>query len=131
MHTPATKTANKHHGTTSGRTTFYKTIHIYTYMAQERTSVRERQNTRYKEPQRYKVIMFNDDFTPMDFVVEVLEEIFFKTDAEAEQLMLKVHHEEKAVIGIYSYDIAKSKTEKAMEKARKEKYPLKLTYMPV
>lgn len=44
--------------------------------------------------------------------------------------MLKVHREEKAVVGIYSYDIAKSKTEKAMEKAREEKYPLKLTYMP-
>lgn len=99
-------------------------------MAQERISVRERQNTRYKEPQRYKVIMFNDDFTPMDFVVEVLEGIFFKSGTEAEQLMLKVHREEKAVVGIYSYDIAKSKTEKAMEKAREEKYPLKLTYMP-
>lgn len=99
-------------------------------MAQERTSVRERQNTRYKEPQRYKVIMFNDDFTPMDFVVEVLEGIFFKSGTEAEQLMLKVHREEKAVVGIYSYDMAKSKTEKAMEKAREEKYPLKLTYMP-
>ena len=44
--------------------------------------------------------------------------------------MLKVHHEEKAVVGIYSYDIAKSKVEKAMEKARTQKYPLKLTYMP-
>ena len=74
--------------------------------------------------------MFNDDFTPMDFVVEVLEGIFFKSGTEAEQLMLKVHREEKAVVGIYSYDIAKSKTEKAMEKAREEKYPLKLTYMP-
>ncbi len=75
--------------------------------------------------------MFNDDFTPMDFVVDVLEEIFFKSAAEAEQIMLKVHHEEKAVVGIYSYDIAKSKAEKAMEKAREEKYPLKLTYMPL
>ena len=45
-------------------------------------------------------------------------------------IMLKVHHEEKAVVGTYSYDIAKSKVEKAMEKARTQKYPLKLTYMP-
>ncbi len=99
-------------------------------MAQEKTSVRERQNIKYKEPKQYKVIMLNDDFTPMEFVVEVLEGIFFKSSAEAELLMLKVHREEKAVIGIYSYDIAKSKAEKAMEKAREEKYPLKLTYMP-
>ena len=58
------------------------------------------------------------------------ESIFFKSQAEAEAIMLKVHHEEKAVVSTYSYDIAKSKVEKAMEKARTQKFPLKLTYMP-
>ena len=99
-------------------------------MAQEQTAIRERQKTRLKEPGRYVVMMFNDDFTPMDFVVEILESIFFKSQAEAEAIMLKVHHEEKAVVGTYSYDIAKSKVEKAKEKARTQKFPLKLTYMP-
>ena len=99
-------------------------------MAQEQTAIRERQKTRLKEPGRYVVMMFNDDYTPMDFVVEILESIFFKSQAEAEAIMLKVHHEEKAVVGTYSYDIAKSKVEKAMEKARTQKFPLKLTYMP-
>ena len=61
------------------------------------------------------VMMFNDDFTPMDFVVDILQSIFFKSAEEAETIMLKVHHEEKAVVGTYSYDIAKSKVEKAME----------------
>ena len=97
-------------------------------MAHEHTAIRERQKTRLKEPGRYVVMMFNDDFTPMDFVVEILESIFFKSQAEAEAIMLKVHHEEKAVVGTYSYD--KSKVEKAMEKARTQKFPLKLTYMP-
>ena len=83
-----------------------------------------------KRPPLYRVLILNDDFTPMDFVVEILESIFFKSQAEAEAIMLKVHHEEKAVVGTYSYDIAKSKVEKAMEKARTQKYPLKLTYMP-
>ena len=68
-------------------------------MAQEQTAIRERQKTRLKEPGRYVVMMFNDDFTPMDFVVEILESIFFKSQAEAEAIMLKVHHEEKAVVG--------------------------------
>ena len=70
-------------------------------MAQEQTAIRERQKTRLKEPGRYVVMMFNDDFTPMDFVVEILESIFFKSQAEAEAIMLKVHHEEKAVVGTY------------------------------
>ncbi len=99
-------------------------------MAQGKTSVRERQNTRYKEPHKYQVIMYNDDFTPMEFVVETLQNVFFKSPDEAKQLMLKVHLEEKAVIGTYSYDVAKSKAEKAMALAKSEKYPLKLSYMP-
>lgn len=99
-------------------------------MAKQQTAVKERLNTRIKEPGRYLVMIFNDDFTPMEFVVEILENIFFKSAEEAEAIMLKTHHEEKAVVGVYSYDIAKSKVEKAMEKSRSQKYPLKLTYMP-
>ncbi len=99
-------------------------------MPQEQTAIRERQRTRLKEPGRYVVIMFNDDFTPMDFVVNILETVFFKSQDEAALIMLRVHRQEKAVVGTYSYDIAKSKVEKAMERARSQKYPLKLTYMP-
>lgn len=99
-------------------------------MPQEQTAIRERQRTRLKEPGRYVVIMFNDDFTPMDFVVNILETVFFKSQDEADLIMLRVHRQEKAVVGTYSYDIAKSKVEKAMERARSQKYPLKLTYMP-
>ena len=73
-------------------------------MAQEQTAIRERQKTRLKEPRRYVVMMFNDDFTPMDFVVDILQSIFFKSAEEAETIMLKVHHEEKAVVGTYSYE---------------------------
>lgn len=65
-------------------------------MAQEQTAIRERQKTRLKEPRRYVVMMFNDDFTPMDFVVDILQSIFFKSAEEAETIMLKVHHEEKS-----------------------------------
>lgn len=99
-------------------------------MAKEQTAVKERQRLRIKEPRRYKVMIFNDDFTPMDFVVHILETIFFKSAEEAEDIMLKTHHERKAVVGIYCYDIAKSKVEKAMEMSRSQKFPLKLTYMP-
>ncbi len=79
---------------------------------------------------RYKVTIHNDDFTPMDFVVKVLTQVFFKQPAEAEQLMLQVHHSDKAVVGIYTYDIAVSKVRKATMMARKEGFPLRLTYEP-
>jgi len=60
----------------------------------------------------------------------VLTQVFFKSETEAETLMLKVHHEGKAVVGIYSYDVAISKVRKATEMAREEGYPLRLTVEP-
>lgn len=75
----------------------------------------------------YKVIMHNDDFTTMEFVVEVLKNVFFKQEAEAEQLMLQVHRAGSAVVGLYTYDIAISKVQKAMRMAREKGYPFKLT----
>ena len=80
-----------------------------------------------REPRRYKVIIYNDDFTTMEFVVMILKQVFFKSEEEAQALMLKVHHSDKAVVGIYSYDIAVSKVRKATNMAREQGYPLRLT----
>lgn len=99
-------------------------------MAKEQSSVRERQRTDLREPRRYKVIIHNDDFTTMDFVVMVLMTVFHKSQAEAEQLMLQVHHSNQAVVGIYSYDVAQSKIQRATMMAREEGFPLRLTCQP-
>ena len=99
-------------------------------MSKQQSAVRERQNTHVNEPRRYKVIIHNDDFTTMDFVVMILTTVFFKSEAEAETLMLAVHHSDKAVVGIYSYDIAISKVNKATRMAREAGFPLRLTCLP-
>ena len=99
-------------------------------MAKEQTSIRERQRTDLREPRRYKVTIYNDDFTTMEFVVKILVEVFFKSEAEAETLMLQVHHSDKAVVGIYSYDVATSKVNKATSMAREAGFPLRLTVEP-
>ena len=96
-------------------------------MAKEESQLRERQRTDLKEPRRYKVIIYNDDFTTMEFVVMILVQVFLKSEEEAQTLMLQVHHSDKAVVGIYSYDIAVSKVRKATTMAREQGYPLRLT----
>ena len=99
-------------------------------MAKEQSATRERQRTDLDEPRRWKVTIYNDDFTTMEFVVKILRVVFFKSEAEAEALMLKVHHSDKAVVGIYSYDIAVSKVDKATQMAKQEGFPLRLTCEP-
>ena len=99
-------------------------------MPQEQSNVRERQRNLLKEPRRYKVIIHNDDFTTMDFVVEVLKTVFYLSNEMAEELMLQVHHANKAVVGIYTYDIAVSKANKAINMAREKGFPLRLTVEP-
>ncbi|MGL5614798.1 MAG: ATP-dependent Clp protease adaptor ClpS [Sarcina sp.] len=89
-------------------------------------SIKERTNVKVKEPKRYKVVMYNDDFTPMDFVVEILTMIFRKSEEEAFQIMMAVHKAGKAIVGNYSYDIAKTKTEQSVTIAREEGYPFKV-----
>ena len=96
-------------------------------MAKEQSGLKERQRIDLKEPRRYKVIIYNDDFTTMEFVVMILKQVFFKSEEEAQALMLQVHHSDKAVVGIYSYDIAVSKANKATSMAREQGYPLRLT----
>lgn len=99
-------------------------------MAKEQSQLRERTHTGLNEPRRYAVIIHNDDFTTMDFVVRVLMEVFFKEQAEAEAMMLSVHHKGKAIVGVYSYDVALSKIQRATAMAREEGFPLRLTCEP-
>ncbi|MBQ9217362.1 MAG: ATP-dependent Clp protease adaptor ClpS [Muribaculaceae bacterium] len=96
---------------------------------QSATGVRER--IKVKEPRQYQVVMHNDDFTTMDFVVDILKAVFGKEPSEAMALMLAIHHAGKAVVGVYTYDIAASKAEKAMAMARDEGFPLRCTTEPI
>lgn len=75
-------------------------------------------------PPLYKVWLLNDDYTPMDFVVEVLTDFFYKNLEEAEQIMLKVHHEGKAVCGEYPRDVAETKVMRVARYARSHGHPL-------
>lgn len=77
-----------------------------------------------KAPSLYKVIMFNDDYTPMDFVVEVLEGIFSMDREKATRIMLVVHTEGKAVCGVFSRDVAETKAAQVNEYARESHHPL-------
>jgi ATP-dependent Clp protease adaptor protein ClpS len=77
-----------------------------------------------EKPKLYKVILHNDDYTTMEFVVWVLMQVFMKSDVEAFDIMLKVHNEGIGIAGVYSYEIATMKSEKAMNLARAREYPL-------
>ena len=100
-------------------------------MSQQRQgSTLERQRVDIGEPAKYEVVMHNDDFTPMDFVTFILQEFFFKPFEEAERIMLKIHTSGQAVVGVYTYDIAISKKEKAIRLARANEYPLRITVQP-
>lgn len=81
-------------------------------------------------PRLYKVLLHNDDFTTMDFVVGILQDIFRKSAIEAVGIMLQVHNEGIGVAGIYTYEIAKTKARKAMDRARAQEFPLLITIEP-
>lgn len=89
--------------------------------------VKQRLKSRVKEPKRYRVLMHNDDYTPMDFVVQVLMEVFHKGKEEAVTLMMTVHKGGKAVVGNYPYDIAMTKIRTVTDMAENEGYPFRLT----
>ncbi|CAN5666474.1 ATP-dependent Clp protease adaptor ClpS [soil metagenome] len=83
--------------------------------------------TRLEKPKLFKVLLHNDDFTTMEFVVFVLAYVFNKTEAESIAIMLKVHNEGVGIAGIYPYDIAYMKSQKAMNLAKAREYPLLAT----
>lgn len=99
-------------------------------MDQVETGIKQRDRVRLKEPQKYKVVIHNDDMTTMDFVVMILTTVFYKSAQEAETLMLRVHKAGSAIVGLYTLDIAKSKVSKATRLARESGFPLRLTISP-
>src|SRR5215813_15275474 len=89
------------------------------------TERRTKEQTRTKKPPLYKCILLNDDYTPMEFVVDILKQIFHKPHAEATRIMLHVHQNGMGVAGIYPYEIAETKVRTVGELARESQYPLK------
>jgi ATP-dependent Clp protease adaptor protein ClpS len=84
-----------------------------------------RQKTRLAEPRLYRVILHNDDYTTMDFVVKVIVAVFHKPAAEATKIMLDVHKKGHGVVGVYTYDIAATKVSHVHEMARQSEFPLR------
>ncbi len=91
------------------------------------TATRERKRSKSKRPRRFKVLLHNDDYSTMEFVVQVLIEHFGKSPAEATHVMLQVHHKGVGVAGVYPRDIAETKVAEVGEAARAEGMPLLLT----
>lgn len=87
--------------------------------------------TKYKpkteKPPLYRVILLNDDFTPMDFVILVLKKFFMKSDGEAHKIMLQVHNEGAGLAGVFTFEVAETKVYTVNEFSRRHKHPLKCT----
>ncbi|MGY6634027.1 MAG: ATP-dependent Clp protease adapter ClpS [Alkalilacustris sp.] len=91
------------------------------------TSVLTKPRTRTQRPPLYKVLLLNDDYTPMEFVVHVLERFFGMTHAQAFDLMLTVHKKGVAVVGVFSFEVAETKVAQVMDFARRHQHPLQCT----
>jgi ATP-dependent Clp protease adaptor protein ClpS len=99
----------------------------FTDIENDGVDVLPEKKTKLEKPKLFKVLLHNDDFTTMDFVVFVLQYVFNRDEAEAFTIMLKVHNEGLGVAGIYPYEIANMKSEKAMNLAKAREYPLLCT----
>ncbi|PCI32021.1 MAG: ATP-dependent Clp protease adapter ClpS [Alphaproteobacteria bacterium] len=94
---------------------------------QDKTGVLTKTRPKTKKPSMYKVLMLNDDYTPMDFVVHVLLSYFQKTEDEAVQIMLNVHQTGVGICGVYSFEVAETKVMQVIDNARRNDHPLQCT----
>ena len=90
-------------------------------------AVKERVQTHKQEPTRFKVILLNDDYTTMEFVVRVLETVFQKSPAEAFRIMMQVHVQGSGLAGVYPWEVAETKVETVTSMARHAEFPLRAT----
>lgn len=102
----------------------------HNYDEESESGVATVEREKVKPPRRYKVLLHNDDYTTMEFVIYVLQKIFNKTQAEAERIMLKVHQEGVGICGIYTYEIAETKTQKVLKEAKAQGHPLLCSFEP-
>ena len=93
-------------------------------MTRPADAVKERPATRPKEPTLYKVVLLNDDYTTMEFVVHVLTTVFQKSPAEAYQIMMHVHVNGRGIAGVYPWEVAETKADTVVSLARDAGYPL-------
>jgi ATP-dependent Clp protease adaptor protein ClpS len=91
------------------------------------TDVLVESETKLEKPKLFRVLLHNDDYTTMEFVVFILQAVFHRSDAEAVVIMLKVHNEGVGTAGVYTYEVAKMKAEKAMNIAQAREFPLLCT----
>ena len=91
------------------------------------TGVVVKARPRTKKPSMYKVLMLNDDYTPMEFVVHVLERFFQKNREEATRIMLHVHRRGVGICGVFTYEVAETKVTQVMDLARQNQHPLQCT----
>ena len=94
------------------------------YQDNDDTAVLTKEKVKVKKPSMYAVVLINDDYTPMEFVIYILQTIFKKSYEDAKQVMLLVHNEGKGICGVYSLDIAETKANQVIEYARINQHPL-------
>jgi ATP-dependent Clp protease adaptor protein ClpS len=90
-------------------------------------SVITKSKPKTKKPSMYKVLMLNDDYTPMDFVVHILQQFFRMPESEAMRVMLQVHQQGIGVCGVFTFEVAETKVDQVVEYARKHEHPLQCT----
>ena len=90
-------------------------------------AVKERVKTEKKDPTLYKVVLLNDDYTTMEFVVRVLETVFQKSPAEAYRIMMQVHQDGSGIAGVYPWEVAETKVDTLTSMARHAEFPLRAT----
>ena len=95
--------------------------------AGSQTGVLTRTETKTEKPSLYKVLLLNDDYTPMEFVVHVLERFFGKAREEATRIMLHVHQKGVGICGVYTFEVAETKVSQVMDFARGNQHPLQCT----
>lgn len=100
-------------------------------VSNDESVVLERRAQRTEPPQMFQVVLLNDDFTPMEFVVHVIQEFFSKDRETATQIMLKIHLEGKGICGVYSRDVASTKVDQVLQAARAAGHPLQCVSEPV
>ena len=94
-------------------------------MTENGTGLLKKKKHKFKEPEKYRVILLNDNYTTMDFVVDVLMTIFHKGEDDAVKIMMDVHQKGRGTVGVYSYDIAYTKAAQVHSLARDHDFPLK------